>query len=213
MDNIGILLQGDKMNSINSDKYNLFEKEVMKYFSFLEHEYDFGSAQIKKTDFLSIISYESPKVFVNLIYGPPEYEVTISFGRIGFDDKPGAFCFGQGDLVALDTCRDWKWNTDYPNRITEQVAEYARLLRECGSDCLKCDHSVFCQMKERRDIAVTIWHQTELSNRLRNEIDLAWHRKDYVTVISMYEKTREMLTEIDKKRFDYAKKHCQKMGQ
>jgi hypothetical protein len=197
-----------KMNLIIANNYRLFEKEVMKYFSYLEQEYGFESAQIKKTDFIKIVRYESPKVFVNMIFGPPDYEVSMSFGRIGIDDKPEAYSFGQGDLITLDSCRDWKWNAGYPNHITGLVAEFARLLHECGSACLKGDHKVFDEMMKRRDASITIWHQEERANRLRKEIESAWHRKDYGSVVSLYNEIIESLTDIEKKRLDYAKKHC-----
>lgn len=196
------------MSNCEVNNYDFFEKEVLKYFCFLEKEYDFKVTKIYKNYFTKIIRYESSKVFVNILYGPPENEVSISFGRIGIDDKSDAYCFGQGDLITLDACSKWKWESDYPNRITGSIAEFSRLLRECGSACLNSDPVVFNRMKEKRDITVSAWHRQEHASNLRKKINSAWHQKDYRAVVSLYDEIKDQLTDLEKKKLVYALRRC-----
>ena len=77
---------------------------------------------------------------------------------------------------------------------------------ECGSSCLKGDQVVFEEMKARRDSAAKVWHQQEKANRISKEALSAWNRKDYSTVVSLYETIKDMLTETENRKLDYAKK-------
>lgn len=194
------------MNSSTLDNYAVFEDEVKSHFNFLEQQFGFRLNQIKQVGYAKVIRFESPLIYVNLFYGPPAYEPAISFGRIGIDDAPGAYSFDQGDLVLVKNCANWKWNPAYPNHLVGLISEFARLLMECGSSCLKGDQVVFEEMKARRDSAVKVWHQKEKANRIRKEALSAWNRKDYGAVVSLYETIRDMLTETEHRKLDYAKK-------
>lgn len=193
------------MNSSTLDNYAVFEDAVKSNFYFLQQQYGFRLNQIKQVGYAKVIRFESPSIYVNLFYGPPAYEPAISFGRIGIDDAPGGYSFDQGDLVLLKNCANWKWNPADPNHLVGLISEFARLLMECGSSCLKGDQVVFEEMKARRDSAVKVWHQQEKANRIRKEALSAWNRKDYGTFVSLYETIKDMLTETENRKLDYAK--------
>jgi hypothetical protein len=179
-----------------------FEEEVKKHFLFLVTDYGFQLSRIEQVGFANSIKFESKEVYVYLCYGPPAYEAEMSFGRIGIDDLPGGNSFGPGDLILLGNCPTWTWSSNQSD-----VAEYARFLRECGSDCLKGDQPIFAQMKRNRDTLTRNWHQEERIKNVRQEANDAWNQKDYLRVVNLYESIRTALTRAETKKLDYARKH------
>jgi hypothetical protein len=179
-----------------------FEEEVKKHFLFLVTDYGFQLSPIKQVGFVNSIRFESKEVYVYLFYGPPAYEVEMSFGRIGIDDLPGAYSFAPGDLTLLGNCPTWSWNSN-----KSDVAEFARFLRECGSDCLKGDQLIFAQMKRNRDTLSQNWHQSERIKNVRQAANDAWNQKQYDKVVKLYESIGTVLTGSEAKKLSYARKH------
>ena len=196
------------MSSLTPDNYAVFEDGVKRHFYFLEQQYGFRLSQIKQVGYAKAIRYESKSVYVTLSYGPPAYEPAISFGRMGIDDVPGAYSFDQGDLVMLNSSAGWKWDPVDPNKsvLVELISGLAQVVRECGAACLTGDQATFEEMKARRDSAVKVWHEQEKAYGIRKEAESAWSRRDYGTVVSLYETITSMLTESENKKLDYAKK-------
>lgn len=196
------------MSSSTPDVYAVFEDVVQRHFYFLEQQYGFRLSQIKQVGYAKAIRYESASVYVTLTYGPPAYEPALSFGRIGIDDVPGAYNFDQGDLVTLNSSAGWQWDPVNPNKsvLVELISGLAQVLRECGAVCLTGDHATFEEMKTRRDSAIKEWHQQEKANRIRKEALSAWNRKDYSAVVGLYETIKDMLTETETRKLDYANK-------
>jgi hypothetical protein len=166
-----------------------FEEEVKKHFLFLLTDYGFQIKFIKQVGPVSSIKFESEKVYVSLFYGPPAYQVEVSFGQIGIDDLPGAHSFEIGDLILLGKCPTWTWNSN-----ESDVAEYARFLRECGSGCLKGDKLLFAQMKNISDELAQKAAQEGRIKRVRQAADDAWHQKKYDKVVELYESIGTVLT-------------------
>jgi hypothetical protein len=196
------------MNLSTQDNYAVFEETVKNNFSFLVQQYGFRLSQIEQTGYVKVIRYESPLVYVSLIYGPPAYEPEMAFGRIGIDDVPGNRGFHPGDLVLLRSSFGWKWGAVNPKNpvLVEIVAGHAQILRECGSACLLGDQASFEEMKARRDNAIEDWHQEEKVNSIRNDAQVAWESKDYRAVLRLLESIETMLTDTEKKKLEYAKK-------
>lgn len=194
------------MDTSITDAYKLFEEEVKRNFSFLEHKYDFHLSHIKNIGTTKAISYVSSFVYVILFYGAPAYEPEISFGRLGIDDMQGAYSFNQGDLILLNCCSKWQWSNAYPNNLAGLISEFARLLEECGASCLNGNQALFEEMKARRDSAVKVWHQEERAFGIRKDAENAWRKKDYTTIVRLYETITELLTGAESKKLDYAKK-------
>lgn len=196
------------MNLSTLDNYAVFEEAVMNNFNFLVQQFGFRLDKIEQTGFVKIIRYESPLVYVNLIYGPPAYEPEMAFGRIGIDDAQGSQGFHPGDLVLLRSSFGWKWGAVNPKNsvLVEIVSGHAQVLRECGSACLLGDQASFEEIKVRRDSAIEAWHQEEKANSVRNDVLVAWEGKDYDAVGRLLESIETMLTDTEKKKLEYAKK-------
>lgn len=196
------------MNLSTLDNFAVFEEAVKNNFNFLVQQLGFRLDKIEQTGYSKVIRYESPSVYVSLIYGPPAYEPEMAFGRIGIDDVPGNQGFHPGDLVLLRNSFGWKWGAVNPKNpvLVEIVAGHAQVLRECGSACLLGDQASYEEMKVRRDNAIEAWHQEEKVNSVRNDAKVAWESKDYRAVGRLLESIETMLTDTEKKKLEYAKK-------
>jgi hypothetical protein len=182
------------------DKSAEFEAAVLYSFRFLESEHGFLRRSSRPQKYTQLVMYEKSDLYVVLSYGPPAYEPEMSFGRRGIDDVSGAYSFHSGDLVQLDCCRNWAWNKDQDNPLTNWVSELARLLALCGAQCLAGNSAVFTQMKTRRDKLISDWTHEE---SVRAQIDSAWKAKDYKQVLHLYESIDD-LTDLDNKRIAFA---------
>jgi len=195
------------MQKSAQDQSAEFEEAVVDSFDFLEVDYGFLRRSSQPQKYTQIVVYENPELYVVLSYGPPAYEPEMSFGRRGIDDLPGAYSFHPGDLVQLDCCRNWEWNRDQGNALASWVAELARLLATCGTECLADNPVSFVQMKNRRDKLIVDWKRDEKLKGLRTQVESAWRAKDYNQVLHLYESIDD-LTEVDKKRVIFAKTHA-----
>ncbi len=180
-----------------------FEAAVLDSFKFLESEHGFLRHSSRPQKYTQAVIYENSDLYVVLSYGPPAYEPEMSFGRRGIDNVPGAYSFHSGDLVQLDCCRNWVWNKDQNNPLTNWVTELARLLALCGTQCLTGNPAVFIQMKTRRDKLISDWKHEEKLKSVRTQIDSAWKAKDYKQVLHLYQAIDD-LTDLDNKRIAFA---------
>lgn len=77
---------------------HIFFKEAGVNFDFLVNKYQFIKT-ISNNGYLSIVKYTSNKVCIELLYGPPEWHVEISFNKI-INGKNG-LNYSLGELVGI----------------------------------------------------------------------------------------------------------------
>jgi hypothetical protein len=196
------------MKPILIKKYIEFEKTVKALFEFLEKDYGFHIEEIKQSKYVRIIRYESPLVFVNLVYGPPSYEPEISFGRIGVDDMQGGRSFSVGDLLGLEYYSEWNWgDVDQSNsRLLEIISGFACLFKKRGSGCLRGDGNIYEKMAVKRRVALNQWRKDETTRQAREAAEVAWNSKNYNEIVRLYQSMSDLLTEMEKKKLKYARK-------
>lgn len=189
-----------------TDRSALFEDAVSNSFAFLERRYGFSRSTWRPTQQAVVVRYESPSLFVNLMFGPPAYEPEMSFGRLGIDDQPDGFSFEAGDLTQLKNCKDWAVPKPGPSGVIEgQVAFFASLLDECGKLCLLGDPAIYAEMKSRREALVAEWRREERDKVRSDKIDSAWKAKDYRTVVALFMEHEGDLNDVDRKKLEIAK--------
>lgn len=189
-----------------SENYSVFETSVIRCFDFLQ-EYGFRRQEAEQLGYVRLIRYESPRVYVNLFYGPPAYEPEMSFGRVGIDDLAEAYSFDQGDLIFLGACKDWRWEPAPERGLDGLISEFARLLNSCGRECLSGDPSVYREMRDRRDIAVKVSRQQEFLGSIRRDAEKAWSKRDYIAYTALMSKVENAITDLEHSKLDYARKH------
>jgi hypothetical protein len=193
------------MSSTGSNEVALFEKSVAENFSFLCSEFGFRLVSTSRGGDSVAIRYESGRVYLLMAYGPPSYEPSLSFGRSGVDDAPGAYSFDQGDVVQIASCSDWTWDASNTDRIGGFISEVARLMRTCGRDCLTGTESVYAAMRRRRDEAVKDWRKQERALSIRGAAKRAWERGDYLSFIRELESSELSLSGEEKRLIHLAK--------
>lgn len=190
----------------SSEYYSAFETSVKRCFYFL-HEYGFRRLEAEQVGYVRLIRYESPRVYVNLFYGPPAYEPEMSFGRVGIDDLAETYSFDQGDLILLGACKDWTWEYAPECGLNGLISEFARLLISCGRQCLSGVPSVYREMRKRRDIAVKVSGQQEFLGSIRRDAEKVWRKRDYIAYTALMSRVENAITDLEHLKLDYARKH------
>lgn len=184
-----------------------FLSHVRDHFDFLLNDFGFNIESSYERGDTATTRYSSDRVYVVISRGPPDFEPKMSFGRVGVDDQVGASGFEQGDLVMLSCCADWEWERVPCEPFGAIVSEFARLLRQCGKQCLEGDDSVFSEMKNRRTKLTSDWLASEKTKSARVLADAAWAAKRFSDVVLHYSSISDSLSASELKRFTYAKKH------
>src|SRR2546427_6337083 len=103
-----------------------FTEAVLSAFDFLEREYDFHVVNAEPT----IVTYESPRVFVNIYHGRASYELGFEIGRLvglaGQREHP----FSLGDLITLAGAQEETGYTFLQASTRERVKVYVPKLAD-----------------------------------------------------------------------------------
>jgi hypothetical protein len=196
------------MSTLVWDRYDEFESAVRREFSFLERKYGFRLCEVKQDGYVKSMRYASSDVYVILFYGPAAYEPELSFGRIGVDDVPGAMSFHAGDLTISKSSAEVDTPNSQGSKIERIVAGFARWLDEYGSDYLNGDQVVFERMAVRRAENIAAWGKEERIGQQKGKAEPAWKEKHYAEVVALLESMEGELTELERSRLAYARKHC-----
>lgn len=186
-----------------------FLEHVKSHFIFLIDDFGFRIVAERQQGDTALITYNSNSIFVRILKGPPDFEPIMDFGRLGIDDQPDAHSFEGGDLIQLDSCLDWKWQRRKNDLYGGRIAELARLLKECGANCLLTDDKVFSEMQERRDKLLRDWELAEHLKAIRIQAQSAWNVKDFLAVATLYAEIEDELTTVEQKRLSYARKQIE----
>ena len=202
----------NKDNDFKEDRLIVYERLVRQNFRFLEDEYGFILTSKEVHNEHIVISYMSETVFVNLYYGPPGFELELSFGRRGIDDLPGSTSYGMGDLARLDEAKGRHWES----RVTFQANSFhnlcrclpklARLLKTYGGACLKGESATYEEMSVEREIGLLKYRIREELARMRSAAARAWKAKDYTEVVKLLEPFVEELTVAECRKLEYCRR-------
>jgi len=180
---------------------------VKRHFAFLIDDFGFQiTDQTEIGDNVSI-EYCSKKIYVRVLKVAPEYSTYFVFGRIGIDGSPHADSFDSEDIHMLDCCRNWQWQRQDGEPYKGRVSQLARLLRECGGNCLNAGARVFAEMEQRRIEGCEQHLQEENMLVLRRQAEEAWSKKDFQSVATLYAGIKDQLTATEQGRLSYASKN------
>jgi hypothetical protein len=194
--------------TVTCNEPSLFEAYVEESFAFLEKDHGFSKKVTRPDQHTAFARYEKTSLYVNLMFGPPAYEPEMSFGRLGVDDAPDAFSFEAGDLIQLASCDHGVSNPGLPEPIANQVEFLARVLRDCGQQCLRNDSRTYEEMKRRRILAVAEWKDQEHGKAVSRKIEARWQAKDYRSLVKICDDFEGKLSTIDAKRLAIAKERA-----
>jgi len=135
-------------NIFPEDRFVVYEKLAKANFNFLTEYYGFQLSNIEKIDDRYIsLKYLSGKVFFNLYYGSPGFDLDFNIGRVGIDDKHDNKGFTSGDLVLLGDNVKWEsyklYSAHSYENLRKGLPKLADLLKEFGDSLLKGNSSFY----------------------------------------------------------------------
>lgn len=194
------------------DRFVIYQKIAKINFSFLTEKYGFKLSNIEKVDGRYIaLKYLSERVFVNLNYSAPSFELDFNVGRVGIEDKSKNQAITSSDLVLF--CDNEKW-IDYKlysahsyENLYKCLPKLAEILKSCGERCLEGDSPTYDKMLFEKKTMVNKWCKEEELKQARKAASMAWKDKDYSKVIEIFEPIINDLSLLEKKKLEYARKH------
>lgn len=198
--------------SFPEDRFIVYEKLAKTNFAFLTEKYGFRLSDIEKVDGRYIaLKYLSERVFFNLYYGSPGFELDFNIGRVGIEDKPGHEGFTSGDVVLLGDNEKWTGYKLYSAHSYENLRKclpkLSELLKTCGASCLKGDSSAYEKMLFERKRKINEWCNEQELKQAKKAASVAWENKDYSKFIEIFEPVVNALSPSEKKKLEYARKH------
>jgi len=194
------------------DRFVVYEKLVKSNFSFLIENYGFKLSNIERSgDSCIALKYLSERLFFNLHYGSPGFELDFFIGRIGFEDKPNKDGFTSGDLLFLSDDVRWKnyklYSAHSYENLCKCLPKLAELLKSYGVGCLKGDAPTYEKILFEKKRKINQWCNDQELKQAKKAASVAWENKDYSKFIEAFEPVVNALSSSEKKKLEYARKH------
>ena len=187
-----------------------FSELVKSRFEFLKSDFGFELSRENSSGDVGYVEYRSPLVYVRLLLSGPDYEPKLVFGRYVAGRDPTDESFDWTDLGQLECCKSWKWQTLSDEVYAGRVTQLARLLRDCGRQCLIGDEAVYTQMRERRKELQQRHINEEICFQVRAKSQVAWDEQRYTDYLDHLRGISTNLSVTDQKRIEYAEKKAEK---
>ena len=187
-----------------------FEETVLSSFSFLTAPaYAFRCTRTEVT----LVRYESQRVFVNVYHGRSSYELGCEIGlRVGGSTK-GDDSVEEGFTI-WEIARVEGGSVDErvflqastPERVEQLVPELAAVVQRYGARALHGDAACFTSLQESRTQSFEQYMTDSRLTQARKGVADAWRKGDFAEVIRLFEPLSENLTPAESKKLEMAKK-------
>lgn len=183
-----------------------FPKLVIRYFKFLERDFNFIVSRTTNT----LVRYQSELLFINIYHGRNSYEIGFELGVIG------SLNTAVYDLpVILKTLVP-----AYKGLLYFQASNYADL-----KDCIKtisrivieyCKEALYGKELVLAEINNTYNTINKEATKLysikpiQDKALQAWQRKDYFEVVRLYTSIENEINQLERQRLIFARKNLQK---
>ncbi|HEY3380095.1 MAG TPA: hypothetical protein VGL77_21685 [Armatimonadota bacterium] len=206
------------MEKLSSEKLGaIFVDEAVIAFSFLRDECNYGPPKIQQrhagmsTDFTSI-SYSSKSTFFEVFYAHMESEFALQIGLLrekhdSEEYRPG---FGLAEALAL-SAKDARLPVPCTHPRSESalrsaINDLASIVRNHLLAAL-CNPRIISHWDELREVKNRENRMEETLLAKRKEVEDAWEKRDFQTVVSIFNSFSDQLTALERKQLSYAKKH------
>jgi hypothetical protein len=184
-----------------------FCSEVRTSFAFLVQDKGFQVCRESSTDGLEYVEFRSDSTFVRVLCTGPDFEPRMVFGRNGCDGVKGSESFDWVDLKELDCCKSWTWSSSSDKPYDGRLFELARLLRECGDDCLRGSDEIYRAMAKRREELRNQHIREERRLQVERAAELAWVDKRYREYVELLGDSVDELSATARSRVEFARKN------
>lgn len=182
-----------------------FHDEVKSAFKFLELELGFHIIRESSDEGLAFVEYGNDSVYVRVSCTGPDFEPRMFFGRSEQKGTDGIGSFDWVDLKELACCESWTWSSDPNKPYNGRISELARLLKECGRDCLRGDEDVYRSIARRRNELLQQHVREEYRTWVEQAAEVAWTQKRYREYVELLRDFDE-LSASARSRLEFAQK-------
>jgi hypothetical protein len=163
---------------------------------------------------MTFVRFESPTVAVNVYHGRASYELGVEMELMNDPIAKTEPPLTLRDIVEFNGAerqtgytRVVTFSANDPDLVRKFVNKLADLVKIYAEPELKGDRFAFDQLRIFRSRRAAEDDREERNSRIRSEVDKAWQRKDYSSVINLLEKIEMHLTPAEAKKLEYARKH------
>jgi CRISPR/Cas system type I-B associated protein Csh2 (Cas7 group RAMP superfamily) len=105
--------------------------------------------------------------------------------------------FGRSTMFQVSTKRG----------VENIVPKVARIVQKYGLPFVEGDEAFYDQLERVNERASMNFQRDQVVGQIRKEAEASWMAKDYRRVAELFQPIRDELTEIDRKKLEYAQKH------
>jgi len=184
----------------------LFSTETRQQFDPVAKQ--FGLVCVASTEWS--LRYENDTVFLLVNYdGTRSYELGVEIGQ--WNTRYPGPPFSLSEILRLRGIQDAVFVSGLmisdKAQLPNALSRLAKLTADHAADFLRGNEFSFAQVEKLRDKESS---EFELASRLRyarSTVDVAWPAKDYEAVVRALEPLEAHLSEAEKKRLEYSRKH------
>jgi len=192
------------------ERYKLgFREEVLSQFNYLITEYGF---QCVKTE-VTLVRYESQKVFINIYHGRASYELNVEIGLLINSFILGEQNYTLTELVELEGAPNGTYQAYFQVSSQAGVKKFvpiiAKYVKEHAHNILIGDKSTFERLAQIRTQMSDKYLVKMTLDRVRPRAEEAWKDKRYREFVELYEPIKNDISPTESKKLVYAKKHVQ----
>jgi hypothetical protein len=179
-----------------------FREAVLSSFKFLT---EIGLHPVDEK--VTFVRYESSEVFINVFHGRASHEINVEIGRLKDPKKTlsiGSIVEWAGAYKAEGFGQRVMFQVSTREGVQEFVPKLAALVKKYAIPLLRNDDSAW---GAALDLQGRRWNEyvKEVNlTVLREKAEAAWHAKDYIRVLELYDPVRQDLSEVEAKKLAYA---------
>jgi hypothetical protein len=183
------------------DRQSLYFAEIVEQnFAFLT-EHGFKPVQ-KETTF---VRFESERLYVNIYHGRQSYEIEGEVGLHGTSEAPYSILDFIRLLEPTKAAEYRRYAAHTAKDVGNGVQKLASLFRRYLGAGVLDDDRIFERLQTSRKSAVHSYWQGMKLTQARQQLDTAWHAKNYAKIIELLEPLRCDLSRTELKKLNYAK--------
>lgn len=175
-----------------------FIQLVGRHFGFLQREYGFEVAEIQDTR----IQFNSKELYAAVYIGRKSYEVGFELGRRGTDER----AFSLHEILGASFERDHTYFASSQEQLEQALESIARLVKTYGTKFLSGGEIELLELEGYRQQNSLEAMERQYYSPIREKASEAWKNHNYEEVIRNLESIREVLTKLEEKQLDYAKR-------
>jgi hypothetical protein len=191
---------------MNDSFYSIVEEA----FSFLKNDYGFCLRERGRTT----VIYESPAVIASLFYDD-QRSFEVSFGLKRKSD-PSLPSFTFDEILRSLEVPVTVWPSGYSATSLPDarrlVAKVATIMASYGKQLLEGENEAWKKIVEQRQKDVRNYALENNLRAARAEVEVAWRKKDYASVVKAFTPLRAALTAAEVGKLEFAEKQIGKAG-